>query len=84
MSVDHDLEDSQLGKQIQMLESAGYQKSDDQDDLGTQEYHLGVAGNRKMLSLGSGRSGDSGCYMVFYYTIDSEELIEHGCFSTEE
>lgn len=76
-------EDSQLGKMVKILESAGYERSDDApEDLGHQEYSLHVRAGRKMLSLGSGRTGDSGCYTAFYFMIDSEELVEHQC-STE-
>lgn len=72
-------DDSQLGKMTQILESAGYVRSEDADpgSLGAIEYAVAVKAGRKMLILGQGRPGDESCYTVLYFTIDSEELVEH-------
>lgn len=74
-------EDSQLGKLVKTLESAGYTVSEDgPETLGHKEYHLCMRAGRKMLTLGMGRIGEEGCYVVFYFMIDSEELVEHAAF----
>lgn len=71
--------DSQLGKMVGLLESAGYKRTEVMEamEIGQFEYALYSRAGKKMLILGAGRGGDDGAYVNFYFTIDSEELVEH-------
>ncbi len=67
---------------ISVLQAGGYAEADplsaDASDLGTHEYLIGNAANKRMLTIGSGFAGDPGAFTVFYFTLDSGTLLHHG------
>ncbi len=65
-----------------LLESGYSQVTDsdemDEDNLGTKEFFVGNAGNQRILCLGPGHSGDTGCKIKFYFV--GGVLMGHGAF----
>lgn len=39
----------------------------DEDNLGTKEFFVAPVGGQRILCLGPGHSGDSGCKIKFYF-----------------
>lgn len=71
---------NQYERFVNLLEDCGFQKVDDGEpkDLGHQEFLDQVAAGKRMVTIGSGQSGDGGCFTVFYFTLDSGEFLMHG------
>jgi len=71
---------------IATLVAMGYTKADDDADpngLEDTEYMTYMRQSKRMIVLGKGKNGDDGCYTTFYFTLDSGELLYHGCFESE-
>lgn len=67
---------SDLQTFLDMLESSGYSEGTNEDDLGHREYIKLNAGVQTGVKLGSGRTGDGGCYTIFYFRHNGE-FTEH-------
>lgn len=72
---------------IEWLESCEYQEVDastSPNELGHLEYMVGMAMNKRMVTLGSGTSGDGEAFVIFYFTLDSGDFLNHGVFDESE
>lgn len=55
----------------------------DPNGLEDNEYLVYMRQNKRMITLGKGKNGDDGCYVTFYFTLDSGEFLYHGAFESD-
>jgi hypothetical protein len=72
---------------VKSLVDSGYHQIEDreemdEDNLGTKEFFVAPVGNQRILCLGPGHSGDTGCKVKFYFV--NGVLMGHAAFYEEE